>query len=148
MNAMKSRMTNRLDNSSLESCLRLSLAGLPVDINKFAAQKQVQSPYYLHWYNHYCAPILVLSVLIKSFNYLFLPLPLFFFCILPTIFAALYRLARESQKVEPHWFTPSIASHKALIVSVLALVALLLIEQVEVRGARPRIPSRCVALLQ
>jgi hypothetical protein len=25
---------------------------------------------------------------------------------------------------------------------------LLLIEQVEVRGARPRIPSRCVALLQ
>jgi hypothetical protein len=36
-------MKNRLDNSSLESCLRMSLTGLPADIDKLAAQKQAQS---------------------------------------------------------------------------------------------------------
>jgi hypothetical protein len=40
VNIMKSRMRNRLDNSSLESCLRFSLTGLPTDIGKLAAQKQ------------------------------------------------------------------------------------------------------------
>jgi hypothetical protein len=37
MNIIKSRMRNHLDNSSLESCLRLSLTGLPIDIVKLAA---------------------------------------------------------------------------------------------------------------
>jgi hypothetical protein len=36
-NIMESRMRNRLDNSSLELCLRLSLTGLPIDIDKRAA---------------------------------------------------------------------------------------------------------------
>jgi hypothetical protein len=43
INIIKSRMRNRLDNSSLESCLRLSLTGLPINIDKLAAQKQAQS---------------------------------------------------------------------------------------------------------
>jgi hypothetical protein len=43
MNIIKSKMKNRLDNSSLESYLRLSLTGLPIDIDKLAAQKQAQS---------------------------------------------------------------------------------------------------------
>jgi hypothetical protein len=42
-NIIKSRMRNGLDNSSLESCLRLSSTGLPTDIDKLAAQKQAQS---------------------------------------------------------------------------------------------------------
>jgi hypothetical protein len=40
---IKSRMRNRLDNSSLESYLRLYFPGLPIDIDKLAAQKQAQS---------------------------------------------------------------------------------------------------------
>jgi hypothetical protein len=41
VNIKKSRMRNRLENSSLESCLRLSLTGLPTDIDKLAAQKRL-----------------------------------------------------------------------------------------------------------
>jgi hypothetical protein len=36
-------MRNGLNNSSLESCLRLFLMGLPTDIGKLAAQKHAQS---------------------------------------------------------------------------------------------------------
>jgi hypothetical protein len=43
MNTIKSRMRNRLDNSSLDLCLSLSLTGLPNDIDKLSAQKQAQS---------------------------------------------------------------------------------------------------------
>jgi hypothetical protein len=39
VNTIKSRMRNCLNNSSMESCLRLSLTGLPIDIDKLAAQK-------------------------------------------------------------------------------------------------------------
>jgi secreted Zn-dependent insulinase-like peptidase len=42
MNIIKSRVRNRLDNPSLESCLRLSLTGLPIDIDKPSVQKQAQ----------------------------------------------------------------------------------------------------------
>jgi hypothetical protein len=42
MNIIRSRVRNRLDDSSLESCLRLSLTGLPIDTDKLAAQKQAQ----------------------------------------------------------------------------------------------------------
>jgi hypothetical protein len=42
MNIMKSRIRNHLDNS-LESYVRLSLTGLPIDIDKLAAQKQAHS---------------------------------------------------------------------------------------------------------
>jgi hypothetical protein len=41
MNIITSRMRNRLDNSSLESCLRLSLTGLPIGIDKPAAQNRL-----------------------------------------------------------------------------------------------------------
>jgi hypothetical protein len=40
INIIKSRMRNRLDNHSLESCLRFILSGLPTDIDKRAALKQ------------------------------------------------------------------------------------------------------------
>jgi hypothetical protein len=40
VNIIKSRIRNCLDNSSPESCLRLSLTGLPTDIDKLAAQEQ------------------------------------------------------------------------------------------------------------
>jgi hypothetical protein len=60
-NIIKSRMRNGLDNSSLESCLRLSSTGLPTDIDKLAAQKQAQSSHKLYWYNHYCTRKLVVS---------------------------------------------------------------------------------------
>jgi hypothetical protein len=36
MNTLNSRMRNHLDNSSQESRLRLSLTGLPIDIEKLA----------------------------------------------------------------------------------------------------------------
>jgi hypothetical protein len=39
MKIINSGMRNRLDNSSLESCLRLTLTGLPADIDKLDAQK-------------------------------------------------------------------------------------------------------------
>jgi hypothetical protein len=43
MSIIKSRMRYHLDNSSLESCLRMSLTGPPIDIDKLVAQKQAQS---------------------------------------------------------------------------------------------------------
>jgi hypothetical protein len=38
MNIIKSRMRNSLDNSSLKSCLRLSLKWLPIAIDNLTAQ--------------------------------------------------------------------------------------------------------------
>jgi hypothetical protein len=43
MNIIKSRMRNRLDNYSLESCLSLSLTGLPIDTEELATQEHAQS---------------------------------------------------------------------------------------------------------
>jgi hypothetical protein len=77
----------------------MSLTGLPTDIEKLAAQKQVHSFHYLYWYNHYCSHVLVLNnILIENVTFM-LQLPYFLW---PPMFAALYRLAHVSQNVGAH----------------------------------------------
>jgi hypothetical protein len=73
MSTMKSRMRNRLDNSSLESCLTLSLTGLPTDIDKLSAQNRLK-----HLTNY--IGIIIIIVLVYWFQVVFKIKLLPFFC--------------------------------------------------------------------